>query len=336
MAHAQKIKKSHLHKSGLIYVEESPPGIQRRKCGRGYSFIGEDGKCIKNKKVRARLLKIAVPPSYQNVWYCPEENGHLQATGLDANQKKQYFYHVKWEELRDTVKFSMMSEFGAHLPLFRSRIYRILKEPQSDHDYVLAGMARILDRTGMRVGNDLATKKNKTFGLTTLRENHIEFDPEHIQFDYKGKGCVDIHTEITDKKILDVIDYCTELPGKKLFKYQDENKNIRTIDSGEFNQFLKDHIGQEFSAKDFRTWRFSVFFLDEILSAVQHDEKFVLKNMLQNVSEKSGNTPSILQKSYIHPALIDAAKNDRRAMFKKSIDITNGLLKSESRLLSLL
>lgn len=336
MAHAQRITERHLHKSGLIYVEETPPGIRRRRCGRGYSFIDEHGECIKAGDERDRLLKIAVPPSYEDVWYCPKPNGHLQATGFDSKMKKQYFYHPKWEDLRDAVKFNMMYEFGQKLPLFRSRIYRTLKDPKSDHDYVLAGMARILDRTGMRAGNDQASESNKTYGLTTLKKSHVIQNDDRIEFEYKGKGLVDIHTEFSDKKIKDIIDYCTELSGQKLFKYKKDDDTVCAVDSGEFNSFLKDMIGPDFSAKDFRTWRFSVFFLDEVLKSLRSEDKFVLKNLLQNVSEKSGNTPAILQQSYIHPVLISNVKDENRKVFEQDAPSENGLLKTESLFLKIL
>ncbi len=336
MAHAKRITEKHLHKSGLIYVEEDPPGIRRRKCGRGYSFLDENGKCIKDKDVRDRLLKVAVPPSYTDVWYCPKDNGHLQATGIDGNNKKQYFYHLKWEELRDAVKFNMMPLFGDNLPRFRRRILRQLNDPSSDHDYVLAAMARILDRTGMRVGNEKATKTNNTYGLTTLKEKHVAADDAHIDIDYTGKGRVDIHTELADSKLVDVIDYCSQLPGQKLFKYKDEAGNVLGIDSQEFNHFLKEMIGEDFTAKDFRTWRFSIFFLDQVLSCIDRGEPFVLKNLLENVSDKSGNTPSVLQQSYIHPTLVEHAKNDDLELFNKDFEKINGLLKTESHFIDIL
>ena len=282
------------------------------------------------------MKSIAVPPSYSDVYYCEDENGHLQAIGKDTNEKLQYFYHPEWEELREKVKFSMMIKFGELLPRFRNRIYRILKETDDERQYVLAGMARLLDRTGIRVGSDDAAQNNKTFGLTTLNKKHVEFDGRHVDIHYHGKGNVEIDTALNDKVTAEIIDHCSELPGQRLFKYRDEKGTVHKIGSTTFNAFLKEQMDESFSAKDFRTWRFSIYFMQAMITECKHDNQPTLKSLLETVSKQSGNRPAVLQSSYIHPTLIKLAKNKDCAAVLADPPSKNGLTQAEAVFLKLI
>lgn len=323
-----------LKKYNLKYVYEESPGIKRLKRGRGFSFIDINGNLIKDKKERKRLNSIAVPPTYERVWYCPLPNGHLQATGFDSTEKKQYFYHSYWEQLREMNKFSALLDFGDSLPSFRRKILENLNQfsGRLDKHIVLSAMARILDRTGIRVGNNFASELHNTYGLTTLKKKHVDYDDNYIHLEYKGKGGRDLIKDFYAPKVANIIENCAEIPGQRLFEYTDSKGHIFDIDSGDLNTFLKDTIGKEFSAKDFRTWRFNCFYIKELLKSLNKQEKVTLKSVLEGVANKSGNTPSILQSSYIHPGLIQVVKEENWEAVKKHQPEKYGLRKVENHL----
>lgn len=308
-----------LEKYSLRYVYEEKPGIRRRKRGKGFSFIDNKGQLITDEKERERLNCIAVPPTYKKVWYCPLPNGHLQATGYDSTSKKQYFYHNYWEQLREIKKFSAMVCFGASLPSLRRKISEKLKikGDEINKEIVLSAMVRILDRTGIRVGNNLASKLHNTYGLTTLRKKHIECDEDYIHLEYKGKGGRELIKEFYAPKVANIIENCVEIQGQQLFEYTDNKGNIFTVDSGDLNAFIKDIMGHVFSAKDFRTWRFNTLFIKKLTKEVKKSRKVTLKSILESVATRSGNTPSILQSSYIHPGLIQVVKEEDWSLIQK-------------------
>ncbi len=323
-----------LRKYDLKYVYEEKPGIRRKKRGRGFSFIDTNGQFITDKKERKRLNSIAVPPTYEKVWYCPLPNGHLQATGYDSTSKKQYFYHNYWEQLRDIKKFSAMLHFGEILPSFRRKIleYLNLFDGELDKSSVLSAMARILDRTGIRVGNNFASELHLTYGLTTLKKKHVECEEDYIHLEYKGKGGRELIKEFYAPKVANIIENCVEIQGQQLFEYADNKGNIFTVDSGDLNAFIKDIMGHEFSAKDFRTWRFNSFYITELLKQLRTGKRVTLKSVLGMVAKKSGNTPSILQSSYIHPGLIQVVKEENWEAVKKHQPKKYGLRKVENHL----
>jgi DNA topoisomerase-1 len=318
----------------LIYIYEEPPGITRQKRGRGFSYFAPDGNLIRRQSERDRLQAIAVPPTYKNVWYCPEKNGHLQATGFDSQEKKQYFYHETWRKLQDAKKFTALVMFGEKLPTLRRKVSAILNHDKMTEEVVLAGMVRILDRTGMRIGNPVATRENGTHGLTTLHKKNIEADGNLFELDYRAKGGVNVDQSFTDQKLAPIIDYCAEIPGQRLFKVIYEDETVKTLESQDLNRFLKEHMGPDISAKYFRTWRFSCYFLEEFLAT--DPDQLSIKYLLERVAEKSGNTPAILQKSYIHPGLIQLAKEKETDFFDRDIETKAGLKKSETCLLQYL
>jgi len=332
---ATKIKPTLLDRYDLQYVYPDDIAITRVKRGRGFSYQDLSGNIINDTTEKKRLQNIAVPPTYNDVLYCTYANGHIQATGKDSKNKKQYFYHPDWEHLREMTKFSFMSEFGKALPRFRRKVNGHLKDTDLDQSTILAAMGRILDRTGMRVGSDTATTTNKTHGLTTLQKEHLHQDGNKIEFIYKGKGGHDIDRYLTDKKIADVIDQCVDIPGQRLFEYEDEKATKHNIDSADLNKFIKDTMGADFTAKDFRTWRFSCLFLEKTLKLKDKDT-LTLKLILESVSEETGNTPAILKSSYIHPGLIQILKKSNWKELENPKNQVAGLRQDENIFLNYL
>ncbi len=267
-------------------------------------------------------------------------NGHLQATGRDASSKKQYFYHANWEELRDANKFSLMLEFAEKLPSLRRKISALLNENSLSKNTVLAAMVRILDQTGIRVGNKSASETHETYGLTTLTKEHLEESEHEFWLEYDGKGNVHQQKMISDSKVVDLIKECVEIPGQYLFQYESDDGG-QPISSSDLNAFIKELTDERFSAKDFRTWRFSCFFLEEVIhqsktSTQSKGESTSLKSVLEAVAEETGNTPAILKNSYIHPVLLEIVKNKQWSKINERPEAKAGLRKSERQLIDLL
>ena len=331
---ATKIKPELLESSDLQYVYAHETGITRRKKGKGFCYINPNGETVTDTKTRERLDMIAVPPTYTDVWYCAHANGHLQATGYDSNSKKQYFYHPEWERLRTLTKFSSLENFGEALPSLRNVIARNIKDTHLDKQTVICAMLRILDRTGMRIGNEHASTLNDTYGLTTLRTKHVDLDQNTLHFHYNGKGGGALDKYMSDAKVAEIVDQCAEIGGQRLFEYEDDKGAPHIIDSADVNMFLKQHMGNEFSAKDFRTWRFSCLFLEMGLKRKDHDPS--LKDVLEDVANVTGNTPAILQSSYVHPALIRDLKKKNLQGWEIQTPQKNGLRKFENYFLNFL
>lgn len=281
-------------------------------------------------------MKIAVPPAYENVWYCPLENGHLQATGIASNKKKQYFYHHLWDDIRKSRKYSRLGDLGYALPAFRKQLSRFLAPDQEYEDKVrvLSAMARLLDRTGIRIGNEEAVKESQTKGLTTLTKENVDLEKDSIRLRYIGKGGVELEKQLKDRRLSQVIDECVEIPGQRLFEYEDEQGQTHLIQSGMLNSFLKENLGDNFSAKDFRTWRFNCLFVEETLKIAP--DELTLSGVLEKVAAQSGNTTSILRSSYIHPGLIELVKEKNINFLKQNVADQYGLRKAERQLLSYL
>ena len=323
----QNLDKSVLAEFDLVYVEHESLTIKRVKKGKGYSFQDQNGKTVSDNNILDRLQSLAIPPTYTDALCCTVENGHLQAVGIDSTGNKQYFYHASWEKLREITKFTALHDFGDKIPAFRRKISKLLNA-DNDRNRVLAAMFRILDETGMRVGGESSAKENKTYGITTLRKKHIDVVHGDIDFDYKAKGGVEVSLEIHDQRLADILEQCEEISGQRLFEYQDDDGKKQQIRSHHMNEFLKQSMGDQYSVKDFRTWRFSCLFLKFLLKALDGDAKITLKFLLDQTAEKTGNTPSILQSSYIHPGLIDIAKNPQtHGMFLKTDEKLKGGLR---------
>ncbi len=328
----------HAKNVGLRYVYDKDPGITRKRCGKGFAYYDSEGTPIRKKEVIARCKQLAVPPAWENVWICTRDNGHIQATGLDQRGRKQYRYHEEWRATRDQNKFASMLTFGQALPGIRRRVLTALNLEGLPKDKVVAAVVRMLDRTGLRVGNDAYTAENDTFGITTIRKKHLDLHGREIELDFPAKGGKVWQGKITDAKLAKVVAECGDLPGVRLFKYVNDNGEHHAVGSADVNQWLQDTSGETITAKDFRTWTACTLFLEEAMAQADCEEgvRLHLKPVLKAVSTALGNTPAILQKSYVHPDLVDLYRTgcflDKKWQ-NESLDIPAGLRRSEAMLL---
>lgn len=294
----------HAKEAGLRYVYDSDTGISRRRAGKGFTYT-QNGARLADKKVLGRVQKLAIPPAWRDVWICPSANGHLQATGFDERGRKQYLYHEAWRARRDENKFANMLAFGLALPGVRRKVNAALNLDGLPREKVIATIIRLLDRTGLRVGNDAYTAENSTFGLTTIRKKHLDLHGTEIAFNFPAKGGKQYKGSVSDAKAAKVIAACEELPGYRLFKYVDESGALHDVTSGDVNAWLHENVQANITAKDFRTWNACTLFVEEAIKHCGECGNFNLKPILTTVSQQLGNTPAILKKSYVHPALVD-------------------------------
>jgi DNA topoisomerase-1 len=292
--------------AGLRYVNDTRPGI-RRKDGK---FFDAAGAPVTDEATLARIKALVIPPAWTDVWICAQANGHLQATGRDARGRKQYRYHAKWRTVRDDVKYERMLNFGKALPAIRAEVDRALKLPGLPREKVLATIVYLLEATMMRIGNEEYARTNKSFGLTTLHNRHVKVDGSDIAFHFRGKSGVFHDIELHDRRLAKIIARTRELPGQELFQYIDKDGARHSVDSSDVNDYLRTITGEEYTAKDFRTWSGTVL----AALALQEFEKFdsetqAKKNIvraIESVAAKLGNTPSICRKCYVHPAVLEA------------------------------
>jgi DNA topoisomerase-1 len=296
--------------AGLRYVSDASPGIQRKRAGKGFSYIDLNGQPIRDRDKLQRLKGLGIPPAYTDVWICPTPNGHLQATGRDAKGRKQYRYHPRWREVRDETKYTRMLAFGKALPLIRERTQRDLGLSGLPREKVLATVVRLLETTLIRVGNEEYAKENRSFGLTTMRDRHVDISGATIQFQFRGKSGKQHTVDLQDRRLAKVVKRCQDVPGYELFQYLDEKGQRQTIDSDDVNEYLREIAGQDFTAKDFRTWAGTVFATLALQEFEAFDSKTQAKKnvvrAIETVAERLGNTPSICRKCYIHPEVINA------------------------------
>jgi DNA topoisomerase-1 len=296
--------------AGLRYVLDDRPGIRREPDKDGFRYLDARGESIDDEATLKRIKSLAIPPAWTEVWICPQANGHLQATGRDARGRKQYRYHPKWREVRDEVKYERMIKFGKALPAIRKEVDRALGLPGLPREKVLATIVYLLEATMMRIGNDEYARENKSYGLTTLRNRHVKIDGSEVEFRFRGKSGVYHNVKVNDRRLARIIQRSRELPGQDLFEYLDENKEPHTVNSSDVNDYLREITGEDYTAKDFRTWSGTVL----AAIALQEFEKFdseaqAKKNIvraIETVAEKLGNTPSVCRKCYVHPAVLDS------------------------------
>jgi DNA topoisomerase-1 len=290
-------------------VSDTAPGIARRRAGKGFSYVGADGKRISDKKEIARIRALAIPPAYTDVWICPHPNGHIQATGRDARGRKQYRYHPRWREVRDETKFGRILDFSRVLPAIRARVERDLSGPGLSREKVLATVVRLLECTGIRVGNDEYARANRSFGLTTLRSHHVEISGSKLRFQFRGKGGKIHDVALTDRRLARIVTHCQAVPGETLFQYVDADNVRQTVDSGDVNQYLREITSQEFTAKDFRTWAGTiqaVGALQELGPAdTEREAKSTILKAIDRVAERLNNTRAVCRKYYVHPAVFE-------------------------------
>ena len=296
--------------AGLRYVSDTMPGIRRKKSGTGFSYVGPDGKVIKDSATIARIRSLAIPPAYTDVWICPVPSGHIQATGRDARGRKQYRYHPKWREKRDETKFGRILAFSESLPRLRRRIEKDLSRPGLPREKVLATVVRLLDCTGIRIGNDEYARANRSFGLTTLRDRHVEVSGSSIRFEFRGKSGKTHQVSLSDRRLARIVQRCQDIPGEELFQYIDEDNVRQTISSGDVNDYLREISGQDFTAKDFRTWsgtKLAVSALTEIGAWTSKGQaKANVLLAIDRVAEQLNNTRAVCRKYYVHPCVFDA------------------------------
>ena len=295
---------------GLVYVHDNIPGITREKHGQGFAYRWPDGRLLKEESLLERIKKLAIPPAYTNVWICPIENGHLQATGRDARGRKQYRYHPKWIELTSGNKFSRMISFGQVLPKIRERIDQDLAQHGLPREKVLATVVWFLEKSLIRVGNEEYAKENKSYGLTTLRMRHIKIEGAVIQFHFVGKRGIKHEVAVADRRMARIVRKIQELPGQELFQYLDEEGNAHSVTSADVNAYIREISGKDFTAKDFRTWAATVMALADLSHScgftTKRDAKRAVTRVMASVAQQLGNTPAICRKSYVHPGIVSS------------------------------
>ena len=238
----------------LRYVSDTRPGIRRVRTAKGFRYVAPDGSRITDEGTISRIQKLAIPPAYEDVWICPDPNGHLQAVGRDARGRKQYRYHARWRQVRDESKYAKMLVFGRVLPRIRTRVEHDLALRGMQRERVLAAAVRLLETTMMRVGNEEYAKANKSYGLTTLRNRHVKVEGGKIHFDFRGKHGLEHHIDLTDRRLARIIKRLQDLPGQDLFEYVDDDGTVRSVTSEDVNEYLREITGEDITAKDFRTW----------------------------------------------------------------------------------
>lgn len=305
----------------LIYTSDAETtGITRKKTGKKYSYY-KDGEKIRDKDEISRINKLVIPPAWENVWICALDNGHLQATGFDVKKRKQYRYHPLWSALRNHTKFYRMLQFGYALPDIRLQVEKDLALRNFDKRKILALIVSLMQKTNIRIGNNAYEKLYGSFGLTTLKGKHVKVQGQKISFHFKGKKGVMHDIDLKSKRLAKLIQKCKDIPGKELFQYIDEDGNRHTVDSGMVNDYIKEISGEDFTAKDFRTWSGTVSALiafKEIGYAETHTEyKKKVKEALEMVASHLGNTSTVCRKYYVHPLVINLYENNT---IKKYLD----------------
>lgn len=329
----------------LVYVNDSLPGISRVKKGKGFSYVLAN-RSIQSKEELERIRKLAIPPAWQKVWICPVSNGHIQATGFDLRNRKQYKYHTLWHALRHETKFHRLYEFGRCLPKLRARIEEDMARKELCQEKVIALVVSLMERTYIRIGNSGYEKLYGSYGLTTLKDKHVSVNGGNISFCFKGKKGITHKITLENKRLAKAVRACRDIPGKELFQYYDDSGTRRTIDSGMVNSYLKEAIGMDCTAKDFRTWAGSLHILWAFKSAgdaltITESKKKVVQ-ALDYVSEKLGNTRTVCRKYYVHPVLISLYEENNLQSYLKGLeeietpDDNSGLTNSERVLMKIL
>ena len=290
----------------LIYVTGSSSGFTRKKKGKAFVYLYR-GKVLKDKNQLERITKLAIPPSWTDVWICPNPNGHIQATGFDLRKRKQYRYHARWSSFRLETKFHHLYEFGKKLPVLRRKIARDVNSKKLTQQKVLAAAINLMEKTYIRIGNETYEKQNGSYGLTTLKDRHVSVKRDKLSVSFTGKKGIEHTIGLTNKKLARIVKECRDIPGKTLFQYFDDDNNPQSIDSAMLNNYIKEAAGPEFSAKDIRTWAGSVQAIQYLLTenaGAQDNGTKTSSAMLDWVSEKLGNSRNICKKYYVHPSLV--------------------------------
>ena len=336
--------------AALRYVSDARPGIARRASGTGFSYLAADGSAVRDEATLARIRALAIPPAWTDVWISPLPNGHIQATGRDARGRKQYRYHARWREVRDETKYERMRDFARALPRIRERVAADMSRQGLPREKLLALIVRLLETTRMRVGNEEYARTNGSFGLTTLQNQHLRIEGTTLRFRFTGKSGKTHDVRVSDRRLATLVRRVRDLPGQELFQYIGDDGEPHPIDSADVNAYLKEISGEEFTAKDFRTWTGTLLAVRE-LAASDADEagaapetkaavKSAVARVVEAVASELGNTPAVCRKSYIHPTVLEAyGSAELRALWTKSWareTPDDGLSEEESALLRFL
>src|SRR5712691_6251988 len=302
--------------AGLQNVSDDRPGYARRAKNGEFEYFDTQGKTIRDEQRLLRIKRLAIPPAWTDVWICPSPTGHIQATGRDARRRKQYRYHERWRELRDENKFGRLADFANALPKIRRRVAQDMRLPGLPGQKVLATVVRLLERTFIRIGNEEYARANKSFGLTTMKNRHVKVRGAQVRFRFRGKSKRQHEVDVSDRRVAKVIAKCQDLPGQDLFQYVDEDGEVQDITSQDVNEYLRQIAGEDFTAKDFRTWGGTV--LAAMALSTQEDfqtkkqAKSNIKIAICAVAELLGNTPAVCRKCYVHPMIVEAYLNRTR------------------------
>ncbi len=299
-----------LEESGLRYSTDSKPGYTRKKVGDSFEYFDTNSNKITDEKVLERIKSLVIPPAWEKVWICPNANGYLQATGIDARKRKQYRYHPKWNKATQQQKFEHMIDFAKVLPRIRRKVREHMAQSGMPYEKIVATIVYLLEKTLIRVGNEEYEKENKSFGLTTLKNRHVDVSKDgEVTFQFKGKSGVYHDVHLQNKRIAKIINKCQDLPGQDLFEYKDENKEIRSISSDDVNNYLKNITGIDITAKDFRTWGGTIIAASKFdklgISESATDAKKYISETVKFVASKLRNRPATCRKYYIHPLIIE-------------------------------
>lgn len=306
--------------AGLRYVDDRQPGIARRRRGRHFAYVYPDGRPVRDEREVRRIRALAIPPAYTNVWISPIANGHVQATARDARGRKQYRYHKRWSEVRDEAKYHRLVAFGRALPAVRAAVAKDLGAAELSRRKVLAAIVAILDTTGVRVGNEEYAAANGSFGLTTLRTRHVSLNGSQVRLRFRGKTGREHRITLDDRRLARIVKRCRDLPGEELFTYVDDAGAINAIGSDDVNAYIREIAGDEFSAKDFRTWIGTVECIAGLTEPAEDDgdAKQRIVAALARVAERLGNTPAVCRKAYVHPAVLETYARLRRLPARKA------------------
>jgi DNA topoisomerase-1 len=294
--------------AGLHYTLDERPGFTRAKAGQGFVYRDAQARVIRDAKVLARIRSLAIPPAWTDVWICPTPSGHLQATGRDSRGRKQYRYHPRWREVRDETKYQRLLEFARLLPRVRARVQSDLGQAGLPRRKVIATVVRLLETTLIRVGNEEYARANRSYGLTTMRDSHVDVSRGRVRFRFRGKSGRDHVIDLRDAHLGRIVKRCQELPGQQLFQYLAEDGRLRAVESADVNAYVREVAGADFTAKDFRTWAGTVlaaWALHE-LAAESKPSKRALVRAIERVAARLGNTTSVCRKCYVHPEVVEA------------------------------
>ncbi|HET7814642.1 MAG TPA: hypothetical protein VFL13_09755 [Candidatus Baltobacteraceae bacterium] len=326
--------------AGLRYVTDTMPGITRVARGKHFEYRDPKGHAIRDEDELRRIKSLAVPPAYTDVWICPLPNGHLQATGRDARGRKQYRYHKRFREIRDETKYGKMIAFAKTLPKIRDRVTHDLALPGLPREKVLAAVVELLETTAIRVGNDEYARENSSFGLTTLQNRHADVRGETIRFSFKGKSGIRHAIDLQDKRLARIVRQCQDLPGQQLFEYLGDDGEPQAIDSSDVNEYIRAISGEEFSAKDFRTWLGTVtcamLLAKQESAETQTERKSQVTTVIKDVAQRLGNTPAVCRKCYVHPDVLERFMEDGKLDMSRRMRSSKGLLREERLVLALL